>query len=114
MDSEPLSGMTKLIIKGSFMKMKSTEKESTAGPTEGPTMENGLKGNFTAEEFINGPMGRSMKESTRWIKNMEREFSFGPMGGNTTGIGKMASSMELGITLGKTANRGRADGNLEK
>ena len=45
MDSEPLSGMTKLIIKGSFMKMKSTEKESTAGPTEGSTMENGLKGN---------------------------------------------------------------------
>ena len=45
MDSEPLSGMTKLIIKGSFLKMKSTEKGSIAGPTEGTTMENGFKGN---------------------------------------------------------------------
>ena len=41
---------------------------------------------------------------------MEREFSFGPMGGNTRGIGKMGSSMELGIGLRKTVNRGRADG----
>ena len=41
---------------------------------------------------------------------MEREFSYGRMEGNTRGIGKMASSMELGIILGKTANRGRADG----
>jgi len=75
-------------------KIKSKVLESTHGWTADSMKASGWTTTCTALVFILGKMAESMKENIKTIRNMDSEFTPGPMAGDTVAIGAEVNSMD--------------------